>query len=419
MKELFRAEEWDCFCARSGPDFQETVFLPSLVADPGAVASHVATALSAATTRSGPDDRALPRIRGFRGSAFDYRLTEKMTFGGFDGGDLHGWLRTVGGSEPVCLAFNEVDTWNQELADILYAELTAPLTAHGAEPRAGVDWYSFIGESGWTPFGIHDDPESSMIFHLGPAPKRVWVWDGPPPPTLPHGRRISLDFAELLPAAREFVLEPGDFLSIPAYRLHVFENVGPSVFLGLTIYPRDARDELTELTRGMLRGAGTAEHSTDAGDRDAVLALAKQLGADLLGQDAEAELDRSALRQRSCGYSKKPRRRAEATDPGLVVDSTFRVSVRPVAWSANRRGGSTLHVCGRDVDVPSDVDAEALVALLTSRGTATGAEVCDTVAPGGRSRAAVEVVRALERCWGLRRVDAAAEGAARNGESAP
>jgi len=412
VTELFRAEVWNRFCAEHCPDFHQTVFLPSLVADPAAVASHIATALAAATTRRGPDDRVLPRIRGFRGSAFDYRLTESLTFGGFDGDDIPGWLRDAGDAEPVCLAFNEVDTWNQDLADILYRELTAPLTTHVGELSAGIDWYSFVGESSWTPFGIHDDPEVSMIFHLGPASKRVWVWDGPPPPTLPHGRRISADFAHLLPDAREFVLEPGDFLSIPAYRLHVFENTGPSVFLGLTIYPRDAREEVLELARATLLAAGA-----DGDDPNTVSAIAKQLGSDLLGRHAEAELERRALRRRSCGYSKKPRSRAEATDPGVVMEATFRVTTRPVAWTVNRGGGSTLHVCGRDVDVPSGFDADGLVALLTSRGTVIGAEVVDAIAPGRRDRGAVEVVRALERCWGLRRVDAAA--AATGGNPTP
>jgi hypothetical protein len=190
----------------------------------------------------------------------------------------------------------------------------------------------------------------------------------------------------LLPSAHSFVLEPGDFLSIPAFHMHVFENTGHSTFLGLTIFPVDARAEHTDLVDALVRGGATR---------------------DLTAVDTElvaSELERIAMRRRSRGYSKIARRQAQPTEPQSVERTRYRVTDRPLTLTESGSGPATLHVCGRDVDLPEGVHVDRFLALLNENSTITGTEALRALAPLGPERGAIDIIRAVERCWGLRPV---------------
>ncbi|MFG2841457.1 hypothetical protein ACGFYE_41540 [Streptomyces zaomyceticus] len=241
-------KSWKAFAAAHAPDLTRTVFLPGLITDPGHLARLIDDSLRTAI-RHAPGEL---RLRAFRPGAFDYRLTQRfVATPPADDERAVDWLTRVAESDEECLAVNDVSAWNLELAAEV-ARIVGELDAEGVhELVSGTDVYTFVAHSGWTPFGIHKDAEPSLIFHLGPNPKEVFVWHDQPfdasgiTPNPSFGR-ITFDIEEHLGTAERHLLRPGDFLCIPRDTYHVFRNLGPSAFLGLTLYPAKTRTLITE-----------------------------------------------------------------------------------------------------------------------------------------------------------------------------
>ncbi|WP_165702740.1 cupin domain-containing protein, partial [Mycobacteroides abscessus] len=238
---------WRQFVADHAPRYEETVFLPALVPAPSAFTERIAAAVTSATTSGA---KGL-RLRGFRGSEFDFKLTERLSrTPPTDGQSLTEWLSGAADGRRACVAINDVSSW-----DLCLAALAQSMVRSLVPDRdlvSGADIYTFIADVEWTPFGIHKDDEPSLIFHLGPGLKELWVWPagGIGQDQLfenPSLGRVSFDFDRLLPGARRYTLRPGDFVCIPQGRYHLFRNAGPSVFLGVTLFPPDVRKSFSGL----------------------------------------------------------------------------------------------------------------------------------------------------------------------------
>lgn len=247
-------DAWSRFAQEHGPDFATVMYIPSLVTAPEEVASAIGHSLKNATDPHVHKTTGLPRIRVFGPSQLDYEASEAVIHSKYDGSNLVDWLQVVTGRKDVCAAFNGVETWSSTARSIIYRSIVEPMvTACGVPPR-GLDFYSFIAISGFTPFGIHSDPEPSFIFHLGPNTKTVWVWEKDTLPRLPNSREISLHTDKYLKSAdHEFTLGPGDFLCIPEGCFHLFRNNGPAVFLGMSYYRENKHDELLQAISALVR----------------------------------------------------------------------------------------------------------------------------------------------------------------------
>ena len=183
-------------------------------------------------------------LRAFADFSLDYRLSDALasTEPGPDAADAVAWL-TGFRPQGASAAINRLARWNLSLFD-WYSDRIGDLERiAGWDPFGGFDTYAFVSSpEGWTPFGIHLDREPSLIYHLGPGRKEVWIWPAGEPSSETFESTVarngySFDFETHLPAADTFTLEPGDFLCIPAGFYHVFRNVEASAFLGLTPFP--------------------------------------------------------------------------------------------------------------------------------------------------------------------------------------
>ncbi|MEU4510572.1 hypothetical protein AB0G05_13830 [Nonomuraea wenchangensis] len=370
---------WQELCHRSGPRFTERVRLTGLIRRPDMLGDLVLEAVRAATTRVAGDDGDLPAMRAFRGACLDYDASERLMSGAFPGSDIHAWLAERGGEDGICLAVNGLESWNADLAELLYTRFVVPLETAGVPLTRGVDWYCFVASTGTTPFGVHTDPEPSFIFNLGPATKTAWTWPEPALPALAHGRPRTLDAEPLLPAADAVRLAPGDFLLIPAGMYHLFRNDGPSMLLGLTVYPEDpeqtATDALSYELRRRSRGPRTVANAIEA-YRDA-----------LKDDGVERAVRRGAMLRRSCGHGSPPRFPARTPDQG----PPYTVTRLPIVTAGRR-----VFALGRELAVELDGLAE-----LLKPGALVGADELRAAATTPEREAAV---RALIRVGVLRSV---------------
>jgi hypothetical protein len=247
---------------------ERAIHLPGQLRDPETLRALLGSAVRVGIS----DEFDRLKLRAFRGSTLDYRLHESLLAQPLDPtADISEWVGRVGGSTS-CLAANGLAEWDLDLAIWLIDRIAELQHTCALSLTSRQDTYAFVsGGTGWTSFGIHEDLEPSLIFHLGPSPKRVWVWEPPHHPVGVHYGiaafgGISFEIDESLPSAREIVLRPGDVLNVPSHMYHVFHNDGPSAFLGLAIRlpdpVHDADEPLLTLAR---RIAGSAPDHPDGG----------------------------------------------------------------------------------------------------------------------------------------------------------
>lgn len=358
---MLDGERWREFYTQNGPGFVERAHISGLVRRPELLTHLLLRAVRNATTRTGDNDRSLPAMRAFRDTCLDYEASERLMSGAFPGPpeDIHAWLAERGGKAGVCLAFNGVEAWDAVLAECLYTNVTAPLKKAGVPLTRGLDWYCFTASAGTTPFGVHTDAEPSFIFHLGPAPKTAWTWPAGSLSTLDNGRPRTLDAGHLLATADEVCLAPGDFLLIPAGMYHLFRNEGPSMFLGLTVYPEDPEQTATEALLHRMRRQERRDDDPVAG---AIHAFRDALADD----GVERTVERTALLSRSCGYGSPPRFPARTADQG----PPYAVTRLPVV-----RDGRSVFALGKELTV----DLGGLDGLLKPGAVVGADELRDAV----------------------------------------
>lgn len=352
---------WRQFVADHAPRYEETVFLPALVPTPSAFTERITAAVTSATTSGA---KGL-RLRGFRGSEFDFKLTERLSrTSPTDGQSLTEWLSGAADGRPACVAINDVSSWDLGLA--VLAQSVVRSLVPGRDLVSGADIYTFIADVEWTPFGIHKDDEPSLIFHLGPGLKELWVWPsgGIGQDQLfenPSLGRVSFDFERLLPGASRYTLRPGDFVCIPQGRYHLFRNVGPSMFLGVTLFPPDIRKSFSDLMVGHF-GARLEE----AGEPCSFADVSRTVMDVLRDPEALAGLattmELAAAKQRTAGYLRAPK--AAALRIGAPpADATLAWAYTGVVECVAGADRTHLVARGREIVFGGAVNLDELLAL--------------------------------------------------------
>src|SRR5699024_5439563 len=145
--------------------------------------------------------------------------------------DLDNWIQNTIGEDKYTVTFNGITKWNNEFHELVTNEVINPIVDNIGVPLSGIDTYAFMANHGYTPFGVHDDLDHSLIFHIGPKPKHVWIWPRDKYLTLAGNDNRLFDFNHLEKHAVKYTLEPGDCLFILKGDFHVFKNNGFSAFL--------------------------------------------------------------------------------------------------------------------------------------------------------------------------------------------
>lgn len=125
-----------------------------------------------------------------------------------------------------CLAVNGLNCISDAIEAVAEQAFYDLSTDASNPPFGGIDAYMFCGKYTCTPFGIHTDNEESILIHLGPASKSMWVWEGW------QKKQVPEEFA----SAIHYKLNPGDAIRIPAGIYHVAENRLWSMTMGVAPY---------------------------------------------------------------------------------------------------------------------------------------------------------------------------------------
>ncbi|MCB0712821.1 MAG: hypothetical protein KDD67_10865 [Ignavibacteriae bacterium] len=148
-----------------------------------------------------------------------------------EGESLSDWTTRLFGEERFGIALNNLEKYSHEFAAAV-ARQTNPLLELTGIPLGGMAFLLFVGNYGFTPFGVHkDNPgEEGFLFHMGPGEKRLYTWETKHFLELSGGEATHKHPEEILSEAEyTFTLAPGDIAFIPSSAYHVADTPNFSI----------------------------------------------------------------------------------------------------------------------------------------------------------------------------------------------
>lgn len=135
---------------------------------------------------------------------------------------LKNWSSQIFGKEKFGIILIGLEQYSNAFAEKA-AKVVRPLLEIAGLPLDGLSFLFFMGNYGFTPFGVHKDAtgEDGVLFHLGPANKQFYTWDDPKYNSIEHHSKVFHNVEEMQKEGEKYELEPGDAMFIPHYVYHV------------------------------------------------------------------------------------------------------------------------------------------------------------------------------------------------------
>jgi len=150
------------------------------------------------------------------------------------GESFQAYLTRAVGNRAFGIVVNGAEQWSDPLAR-LAARAFAPIIEAIGPGGSTLEVTLFIGNYGYTPFGIHiDDPYTSVVhFHVGPSSKEMTLFGKDEFHRLNGPRKNCFHPADLVPHGRSFAIRPGDLFLLPPHYYHIGNT--PSFSIGVAI----------------------------------------------------------------------------------------------------------------------------------------------------------------------------------------
>lgn len=138
------------------------------------------------------------------------------------GDSLDEWSKKIFGDQKFGMILIGLEQYSNAFAEKV-ANVVLPLLQAAGLPKNGLSFLFFMGNYGFTPFGIHKEAtgEDGFLFHMGPSNKKFYTWDNPKYNVIEHNTKTFHNIDEFIPKAESYVLNPGDVMFIPHYVYHI------------------------------------------------------------------------------------------------------------------------------------------------------------------------------------------------------
>jgi len=135
---------------------------------------------------------------------------------------LENWSQQIFGDQKFGMILIGLEEYSNSFAEKV-ATIVRPLLEIAGLPLNGLSFLFFMGNYGFTPFGVHKEAtgEDGVLFHLGPENKQFYTWDDPKYNAIEHNSEVFHNVSEMLPKGKVYELEPGDAMFIPHYVYHI------------------------------------------------------------------------------------------------------------------------------------------------------------------------------------------------------
>ena len=137
-------------------------------------------------------------------------------------GSLEEWSQQIFGDQKFGMVLIGLEQYSNAFAEKA-ATIVHPLLETAGLPLHGLSFLFFMGNYGFTPFGIHKEAtgEDGILFHLGPKNKQFYTWDDPKYNAIEHNAEVFHNISDMLADGEAYELAPGDAMFIPHYVYHI------------------------------------------------------------------------------------------------------------------------------------------------------------------------------------------------------
>lgn len=132
------------------------------------------------------------------------------------------WCMKLFGDQKFGVVFNSLETFSNEFTERM-CHIVAPLLQKEGMPLGGLSFLFFMGNYGFTPFGIHKDAkgEDGFLFHLGPNDKGFYTWDTEEYNQIEHHTKVFHEVDAMLPSSTKYPLKAKSAMFIPHHVYHI------------------------------------------------------------------------------------------------------------------------------------------------------------------------------------------------------
>lgn len=136
--------------------------------------------------------------------------------------DLEEWSQQIFGDQKFGMVLIGLEQYSNAFAEKA-AMIVHPLLESAGLPLHGLSFLFFMGNYGFTPFGIHKEAtgEDGVLFHLGPGNKQFYTWDDPKYNVIEHNSEVFHNISDMIDNGETYELAPGDAMFIPHYVYHI------------------------------------------------------------------------------------------------------------------------------------------------------------------------------------------------------
>ncbi len=166
--------------------------------------------------------------------------------------DIECWMRrVVKGSQRCGLVLNYAEQWNDELCRKI-AEFLKPCLLNLTPAGYGIEINLFVGNYGYTPFGVHFDDNTTSVLHLhlGPGKKAMSVWTPERFKALTGSDRSFYQPEQIVAHGVTYEIHQGDLFLLPPGYFHVGYTEEFSVAIGVSV-SRIAREDFMRASLAM------------------------------------------------------------------------------------------------------------------------------------------------------------------------
>jgi hypothetical protein len=135
---------------------------------------------------------------------------------------LEDWSAKIFGDNKFGVVFNSLESYDNEIGELM-CSIVSPLLEHAGLPLGGLSFLFFMGNYGFTPFGIHKEAigEEGFLFHLGPGEKEFYTWDTEEFNAVAHNTEVFHEVEEMLPSSKKYTLKSSSVMFIPHQVFHI------------------------------------------------------------------------------------------------------------------------------------------------------------------------------------------------------
>lgn len=135
---------------------------------------------------------------------------------------LEEWCRSIFQNEKFGVVFNSLESYDNLLTERMCKIINALIEKAGI-PLGGISFLFFMGNYGFTPFGIHKEAigEEGFLFHMGPSKKTFHTWDIAELNAIEHNTEVFHNVEEMLPDSESYELDPKSVMFIPNHLYHI------------------------------------------------------------------------------------------------------------------------------------------------------------------------------------------------------